>query len=372
MMRFTFLVMGQLLLLVLSELPAQSLRPWRYTEELRIGSEDDDARGFSDIRGILVVRNGNIWVIEGSLQEIRVFDPAGIHVKTIGRNGKGPGEFTYADGLAAAPDGMIWVHDPQNARFVIFDQDGRFVRQQLAPAGGYSYTWSGGIDHQGRIWDRIFHRDPKNPGASFMRRASPDWSRIDTLSLPRCAPPGRSAEEAYFKFPQGNAGVPFYPGPVTALDYYDGSLWCAPTGAQYALARIRIESRDTLSRINGKADPVPVTAIERDSAVSRLKEFMKKAGETSLDWSRIPRVKPLLSGAFADDEGRLWVRRSSEENRAVFDIYTREGKPLAALTVPHPLTTYIRPVVRGSLAWFVAQESGEVPYVVRFRFDPPR
>ena len=149
-MRAPFLVISQLLLVV-SSLPAQSLPSWRYTEELRIGSEDDDAKGFSDIRGILVVRNGNIWVIEGSLQEIRVFDPAGKHLKTIGRNGKGPGEFTYADGLATAPNGTIWVHDPKNARFSIFDQEGKFVRQQLAPAGGYSYTWFGSIDRQVKI-----------------------------------------------------------------------------------------------------------------------------------------------------------------------------------------------------------------------------
>lgn len=353
-------------------LHAQSTPHWRYTEELRIGSEEDDPKGFSDIRGILVDRKGNIWIIEGSLQEIRVFDPSGRHLKTIGRNGQGPGEFTYPDGLAMAPDGMIWVHDPKNGRFSIFDQDGKFVRQQLAPAGGYSYTWSGGIDRQGRIWDRIFHRDPKNPEVSYVRRASPDWSRVDTLSLPRCSAPGRAGEEGYFKFPRGNAIVPFFPGAMSAIDYNDGSLWCAPSSAQYRLARIRIEGNDTLARVTGKTDQLPVTAAERDSAVSRLKEFMKKAGEVSLDWSRIPKVKPLLSGAFTDEEGRLWVRRTSDEAQAIFDVYTREGRAVATLTAPHPVTIYIRPIVRGSVGYFVAQESGEIPYVIRFRFGPPR
>jgi len=370
-MRATFLVIAGLLPAAMA-LPAQLLPQWRYTEELRIGSEEDDPRGFSDIRGILVDRKGNIWIIEASLQEIRVFDPSGKHLKTIGRNGKGPGEFTYPDGLAMAPDGMIWVHDPKNARFSIFDQDGKFVRQQLAPAGGYGYVWSGGIDLQGRIWDHLFYRDPKKPEVSYLRRASPEWSKVDTLALPHCSAAGQTMEETTFKFPRGFAAVPFFPGPVSAIDYNDASLWCAPTSAQYRLTRIRIEGHDTLARITGKANQLPVTAIERDSAVSRLKEFMKKAGEVALDWSRIPKVKPLLSGAFADDQGRLWVRRTSEESQGVFDIYTRDGRAVGALTVPHPATIYIRPIVRGSVGYFVAQASGEVPYVIRFRFGPTR
>lgn len=351
---------------------AQSSPAWRFTEELRIGSDADDANGFSDIRGLLVDHKGNIWILEASLQEIRLFDPAGKHLKTVGRKGKGPGEFTYADGMALAPDGLIWVHDPQNARFSIFDQDGKFVRQQLATSNGYGYLWRGGIDRQGRIWDQIFYHDPKNPDASLVRRASPDWSKVDTLTLPSCKRPGASAEETSFKLPRGYYGVPYYPGPVVAIDYDGASLWCGPSSADYRITRVGIGANDTLARLSGRADALPVTATERDSAIARVKTFMKQAGEAPLDWSRIPRVKPLLQGAFVDEDGRLWVRRTTAAKTAAFDLYSREGRPLATLNIPLPLNGWVRPVIRNATGYFLVQEEGEIPYVVRGKVGPAR
>jgi hypothetical protein len=345
----------------------QSPAAWHFTEELRIGSEADDITGFSDIRGLLVDAKGNIWVLEASTQEIRVFDPRGKHLRNIGRKGQGPGEFIYADGMAMAPGGMIWVHDPQNARFSIFNQEGKFVRQQLAPSNGYGFLWVGGVDRQGRIWDQIFWRDPKNLELSWMRRATPDWARVDTLALPSCQKPGGSREESAFKLPRGFAAVPYFPGPVVAADYDDSSLWCAPTGAEYEFLRLRIGRGDTLGRLSSRAERLPVTPAERDSAITRLKEFMKKAGEASLDWSRIPRVKPLIASAFVDGDGRVWVRRNAPGGTSVFDIFSRDGRPVASLTIPLPVNAWLRPVIRNDTGYFVVQEEGEIPYIVRAR-----
>jgi len=364
------------ILLAAGAAQAQSVPVWKYTEELRIGSEADDATGFSDVRGLLVDRKGNIWVIERSLQEIRVFDPAGKHLRTVGRKGKGPGEFTYADGMAVAPDGLIWVHDPQNVRFSIFDQDGKYVRQQLAPASGYGFTWRGGIDRQGRIWDQLFHLDPKNPDLALVRRASPDWTAVDTLALPLCKAPGQGQEAAYFKV-GGKSGssfaaVPYFPGPVVAVDYDGASLWCAPTGTEYKAVRLGIERKDTLARLSSRADRVPVTREEREAAITKLKKFLKDAGGVTLDWSRIPKFKPLLESAFVDDEGRIWMRRPTTAGSASFDLFSREGRAIATVTIPHPVNVYIRPVIRGELGYFVAYDADEIPYVIRARIGPAR
>lgn len=348
----------------------QSLPKWRYTEELKLGSEADDATGFGDVRGILVDKNQNIWVLEASLQEIRVFTPAGKLLRTVGRKGQGPGEFIYADGMALDPDGLIWVHDPKNGRFSLFDQNGKFVRQQSAPSMGYGFIWSGGIDSRGRIWDRIFVPDPNDPYLAKMRRATPDWSRVDTLSLPKCSTPGVSAGAAAYKFPNGYSGVPYYPQPVAVTDYNSESMWCATSGNEYRFVRVGIATKDTLARLVGKAERVPVSAVERDSAIAPLERRWKSTGGPAPDYSRIPRVKPLLASAFTDGEGRLWVRRTVDPKAAEFDVYSADGSPVATLRVPHPVVNWVRPVVRSGAIWFLAQETGEIPYVIRARFTP--
>jgi hypothetical protein len=354
-------------------LPAQSVPEWRFTEELRIGSERDDPTGFSDVRGVLADRKGNIWVLEASTQEIRVFDPTGKHLRNIGRKGQGPGEFIYADGMVMAPDGLIWVHDPKNARFSIFNQEGKFVRQQLALSNGYGYLWSGGIDQQGRIWDQLFIREP-DPLTAWMRRANSDWSRVDTLQMPRCGPPGVDPEANVFRLPHGSLiGIPFLPGPVVGVDYDAGAVWCAPSSAEYRLNKLGIERKDSLARIARSAAPLAVSAEEREAAIARVKEFMKKVGdEVSLDWSRIPRYKPILQSAFVDEDGRLWVRRTSPDKGAVFDLYAAAGKPLATVRIGIPVNNYVHALIRGGTAYLVSQEEGEIPYIVRGRIGPAR
>jgi sugar lactone lactonase YvrE len=340
---------------------------WRFVQELRIGSENDDPTGFSDVRGILVDHQGNIWVLEFSTQEIRIFDLSGHHVRNIGRKGQGPGEFVYPDGMALAPDGLVWVHDPQNGRFSIFSQEGKFVRQQLAVSRGYGHVWRGGIDTKGRIWDALIENSPD----ARMRRASGDWKQVDTLSLPVCRLASASPEAAVIKLPRGGMTLPYYPGPVTAVDYSSGTMWCAPTSAEYRVFRVGMEKPDTLARISVRAEPVPVTSQERDSVIAGVKEFMKRAGEASVDWSRIPKYKPLLVGAFVDSDGRLWLQRENSAARSVLDVFSPLGKPLGTVRFPFPVQTYLKPQIHGNTAYLVSQQPGEVPYVIRGHFLIP-
>ncbi|NOT07257.1 MAG: hypothetical protein HOP28_03535 [Gemmatimonadales bacterium] len=45
---------------------------------------------------------------------------------------------------------------------------------------------------------------------------------------------------------------------------------------------------------------------------------------------------------------------------------------MATVRIPHPVFTYIPPVLRGNTIYFVASSEGEVPYVVRGRLTPAR
>ncbi len=103
---------------------------------LTIGDEagDDDALWFSTIRGMGLLSDGSVAVVDRSSAEVRVFGPDGIHRLSMGRSGEGPGEFSNPWFLWVLPGDTLWVADYRPWRYNVFTRDGRFVRAaQMMP-----------------------------------------------------------------------------------------------------------------------------------------------------------------------------------------------------------------------------------------------
>lgn len=73
--------------------------------------------------------DGYYYLAEFELNErITKMDADGKVVKTWGRQGTAPGEFSRIRGLALGPDGLLYVADTINHRIQVFTRDGEFVR----------------------------------------------------------------------------------------------------------------------------------------------------------------------------------------------------------------------------------------------------
>ena len=80
--------------------------------EATIGSADGEGpAAFSRIVDVALDPMGRVWVADGLENEIRVFQPDGRYVRTIGQKGAGPKEFGLLGGMDWAPDGTLWVMD---------------------------------------------------------------------------------------------------------------------------------------------------------------------------------------------------------------------------------------------------------------------
>lgn len=63
----------------------------------RVGDdENDEAHWFSSIRGVGRLSDGSVAVVDRTSAEIRIFDETGRHLRSMGRPGEGPGEFSDA------------------------------------------------------------------------------------------------------------------------------------------------------------------------------------------------------------------------------------------------------------------------------------
>lgn len=336
---------------------------WRVVEELRLGSlEGSGPELFGSISALEVDALGRIYVFESQAQEIRVFDSTGVFVRTIGREGAGPGEFRQGIGLAWAPAGNLWAVDPGNSRISVFDTAGTYLSMRRIMGGYVRTPWPGGFDEDGRFYHYGIDLESESGERFVMVRFDTLLNPIDTVWAPR--PP----EDRYFELrSEGGltlAGIPFTPS-ITSRIGPAGHLWFSDT-RDYRVYERNVAG-DTLSIVTRDFEPLPVTDAEIDSAMASFDWFTRQGGR--IDRSRFPRVKPALRSIYIDDETRLWVVPYTDagDSRRVLDVFGASGRYLGRLRLPFRLAGNPIPLFRRGSIYAVTHDELDVPYVVRAR-----
>lgn len=107
-----------------SETPAMGELKQEMRELWRRGGEEDEEIFFGTISEFLHDDEGNIFLLDGQLSEIQVFDPAGEWLRTVGRQGEGPGEFQNGADMFWGPRGQIGVVQAWPGKIVMITPDG--------------------------------------------------------------------------------------------------------------------------------------------------------------------------------------------------------------------------------------------------------
>jgi len=89
--------------------PKGGVETLQLTELWRRGGEDDEELLFGIITDAEVGPDGNIYLLDAQLNEVKVLSPEGELLRSIGREGEGPGEFRNAQQFTFLPDGNIGV-----------------------------------------------------------------------------------------------------------------------------------------------------------------------------------------------------------------------------------------------------------------------
>lgn len=339
---------------------------WLFQETLRIGSLE--GRGpdvFSSIAALQLDELGRIYILEAQAREVRVFDSTGVFVRAIGSTGRGPGELHTPIGMTWDRDSNLWIVDPGNARYTIFDTAGHHVRDRQRRIGGYVVPWVGGFTHDGRFWESFNRYTPGAAEIVGLLGLNEELVPLDTIVA------GPVEEEYYEIRPGFRAHVPFTPYLSMAFDVA-GSYWIGDP-VEYELVRISL-SGDTLQRFHRSYDPVRVTAAERDSAWNRLRPYREAGGQ--VDVSRFADRKPAFGALVADDAGRVWAHIRTANDAAqppeetLFDLITPEGEYLGRVRVPMRLELFSpRPLLVDQKIYSVVRDAFGVPYVVVLESD---
>ena len=103
-----------------------------------------------------------LYVADSMGHRVAVYSPDGTQLGTIGRNGRGDGEFNSPTHLALASDGRLFVTDALNFRIQIFDAAGVFQRKlgrHGDGAGDFAAPKGIGLDAAGNLYvvDALFN-----------------------------------------------------------------------------------------------------------------------------------------------------------------------------------------------------------------------
>lgn len=320
---------------------------------------------FSRIVDVALDAMGRVWVADGLENEIRIFQPDGTYVRTIGRTGAGPAEFGLLGGMDWAPDGNLWVVDVANARFSVWDTAGALVQTHPRRTSVSSVPWPGLLDEKGILYDQ--GASPvSGDGTPRIVRFGAGMQPMDTFRLP-------AFQEPMFELvtEQGNdrrisqVNVPYAGLQEWRLDR-NGNVWIGVTD-RYRIERHRFDG--TVDRVLERAvRGRPVSRAERRSALRFLEDFQRRGGR--IDAARIPGTLPVFNGFFFGDDASVWVVLATRQGEPPkLDVFDPAGRYLGAVTGPPRLTPSPTPVIRNGRMAAVVTDDDDVPSVVVLRVE---
>ena len=367
--------------------------------EWSIGSaEGNTPYSFGRITEVAIGPANDVFVFDRQPLLLRQYDSTGSYVRSIGRAGEGPGEYTGANGFRVHRDGRTAIWDRGN-RVLFFDAKGEPIGSTPVPGPGrFSTSGAMRFDTLGNSYIRTQVGDPPPPGEgqrgadmfpiTGLVRYGPDGSVRDSLR-----PPAASIEVPNLIARSGN-GMAVYPVPFSPdflWTFSPHGYFVSGRGDVYAIHLSRPDGRVT--RIEMEMERVPVSAGEKreqeESTINGL-----RMTDPTWRWSgpAIPDTKPYFDHLWVSDDGRIWVSiaRPAEEIPAaergepfvangetipprawrvpvVYDVFDPDGRYVGR--VPVPRRTSLR-AARGDIVWAVTRDSLDVEQITRFRVSP--
>jgi hypothetical protein len=317
---------------------------------VNIGDADGDpAYDLYRVRDVLRLPDGRIVVLDFN-SEIRFYDARGTHLRTVGRRGRGPGEYEITSSVLLVGD-SLWILDGLRGRISILDMQGDFVRSfTLEPTGDpmrplLSYGMAGTISDSILVlvpWSFPGHTRGE-PGVHWRVLNNLLYSR-EGVVLGTFGPP-RGVEMEVRTTPVRSAGAaPF--GRRSAVALGDSLLY--HSDAEHLEFRA-YDLENRLRRIlRLEHTPRAITADRRRAVLSMLDEpgedaaYMRDRHQAA----DLPDREPAHGGRMVvSEEGHLWIEEYVyvwERGIPGWSVVDRDGRWIA--TVRPPVRLDIRQV----------------------------
>jgi hypothetical protein len=374
--------------------PLEELPQWSATEDLRIGSVDDEETALTWFRGIVIGPQGQMATAHRMEAALRIHDADGNLIAMAGGQGEGPGEFS-SPGVMGLVGDSIWVLDYSLYRFSYFDWEGRFLSSFAVP-----------IDLG---TDRV-HNPPRPEGLfadGTIRGASPAWSRevasgeLTKTSILRINDQSEMLDSIVSYSLENTTWAIFDPDRPDAWGSYGSQPFCdtelvevSPYAMRYAWVDRAVSAGqsapsfgvtvmdfdgDTLftCRFGFEAVPIPESVVDSivDSRAAFFDDPRYSSGATvaqAAEWGRdnlyVPEHFPSVSQLLWGRDNTLWLKAGAGDgDMDSWLCLSDSGDPLGRVSLPKRLRVM---AIDSHFAWGMEMDELDVPYIVRYRIEP--
>ncbi len=311
--------------------PRDGIETVRLEELWRAGGEDDDII-FGLITKVDTDADGNVYVLDAQLSTVQVYGPDGTHLRSIFREGEGPGEITSARDMVVLDDGRIGAVMEFPGIVVFVDADGN-PAGILKPgandpeAGGF-WSLNAGFTGGGVMVVSGNRAQQGEPGTSLRQNFLSIFD-ADGNERKRLCQLDNVYDFRDFVFNEGVHVPGFWWNAAVGAD---GRIFAAPDLERYA---INVYSSE------GVLERVIEREYERWRRTDEEKQIVHDMIDNAMSGTNIPyRVEALeydpdlsymLRGLRARDDGTLWtltsrgIREQPAGVLCAFDVFDHDG-----------------------------------------------
>jgi hypothetical protein len=351
-------------------------KQWRLEgPTISIGSADGaEEIPLHRVRAVARLSDGRIVIANSGSAELRVYGPDGRWLRSIGREGDGPGEFRLLRTFQlVAPDTLI-AFDSNGPRVTVFTADGLLVSSRAVSAPGEAAQPPDQRLPDGR-WLNIM---PSMEVEGYQRRQNNfvAWAEasgsVDTILA-------RAGQE-YLIYMRHQGGrylgrgavvVPFGGQDLSAMGPGRVAL---SNGLSYDVAVVDVGGKESRFRRTVARPPLPDGAIERfvDSYVGRYPQERRPEVRGHFDQLLTATLAPTHSALAFDRTGRLWVENYrfpwDSLSERTWSVFNTTGEWLGDVEFPKPLRVF---EIGDDYVVGVERDSDGVEYVKVYRIVKP-
>ena len=312
---------------------ADRILDWQFERVFAVGGADDGPESFFSVSSRLVRADaaGNLFILDRQNARIVVFDKDGHFLRSMGSSGGGPGEFQSPGSFSVSPDGAVAVFDYGKGGLVRFDASGEVDDEQPFPL----FPTPNLQRHFSQFRDTILVSTSTSPMAAGsltqMLRQIVDSDTLLLAELPLPKP-----EMAMFE--KCGGGIPLLPLFAPEL------VWATQPGmvAMSSSVEYSVSFREAGSPARFVRREIAPMPASRDQAIFHLGEGMRfnfGRGPCLIEPAEVVEkggyadVIPLIGTLMLSPSGELWVQRFMVDRDAIvpIDVFDAGGAYIGTL-----------------------------------------